>query len=364
MSSRGSAPLTLLIFHDFSTLCRRRSHYLLGLFLRFHEQSYRDSQESNDQVTAEERVWRPSSSLSLKTLTQGRQSKSSPSHWALQQQETVFPNNLLHLQRRQWLGEKVFSKLKVIGDRLGQLDDETRREVNKGLPDSYSTIHLLCALKPDDWDSSQDKAGHTKHRSEQQDLRQTSPFPTSVARCRDVEKGRWSIKEETLYRVCRPEDTPLSEDLQRQLEEDLRKVCSRTGWTSRATNDSTTALRDADRKEKAAFWREVLEEQLPQKWFQETDKESEDLQRQGRRGGLGRTTHLHWFPNQTGRGNSTSMRFHGQAYVAKLHHLQETTESRTNRYNLKRRIEEVLAHKDSTKLVIWRNVVLKNSGLL
>lgn len=33
MSSRGSAPLTLLISHDFSTLCRRRGHYLLGLFL-------------------------------------------------------------------------------------------------------------------------------------------------------------------------------------------------------------------------------------------------------------------------------------------------------------------------------------------
>ena len=33
VSSWGSPPLTLLIFHDFSTLCRRRGHYLLGLFL-------------------------------------------------------------------------------------------------------------------------------------------------------------------------------------------------------------------------------------------------------------------------------------------------------------------------------------------
>ena len=182
-----------------------------------------------------------------------------------------------------------------------------------------------------------------------------------------MEKGRWSIKEETLYRVCRPEDTPLSEDLQRQLEDDLRKVCSRYGMDIRkASNESTTALREADRKEKAAFWREVLEEQLTQKWFQETDKE------------VRKTFNLKvveevWdaplrtftgFLIRTGRGKQHFYEDHGQAYVAKLHYLQETTESRTNRYNLKRRIEEVLAHEESTKLVIWRNVVLKNSGLL
>ena len=159
----------------------------------------------------------------------------------------------------------------------------------------------------------------------------------------------------------------MSEDLQRQLEDDLRKVCSRYGMDIRkASNESTTALREADRKEKAAFWREVLEEQLTQKWFQETDKE------------VRKTFNLKvveevWdaplrtftgFLIRTGRGKQHFYEDHGQAYVAKLHHLQETTESRTNRYNLKRRIEEVLAHEESTKLVIWRNVVLKNSGLL
>lgn len=267
------------------------------------------------------------------------------------------------------LGEKVFSKLKVIGERLGQLDDKTRREVTKGLPASYSTIHLLCALKPDELAT----AVKTKQVTPKTSVRAATTyvkqvrFPRQSLRGGDVERGRWSIKEETLYRVCRPEDTPLSEDLQRQLEDDLRKVCSRYGMDIRkASNESTTALREADRKEKAAFWREVLEEQLPQKWFRETDekvrktfnvKVVEEIWDAPLRTFTG-------FLIRTGNGRDNFYEEHGQAYVAKLHYLQETTESRTNRYNLKRRIEDVLAHEESTKLVIWRNVVLKNSGLL
>ena len=283
--------------------------------------------------------------------------------------DRLSPTTLSFYRDASALGKKVFSKLKVIGDQLGHLDDKTRREVTKGLPASYSTIHLLCALKPDELAT----AVKTKQVTPKTSVRAATTyvkqvrFPRQSLGGKDVEKGRWSIKEETLYRVCRPEDTPLSEDLQRQLEDDLRKVCSRYGMDIRkASNESTIALREADRKEKAAFWREVLEEQLTQKWFQETDKE------------VRKTFNLKvveevWdaplrtftgFLIRTGRGKQHFYEDHGQAYVAKLHHLQETTESRTNRYNLKRRIEEVLAHEESTKLVIWRNVVLKNSGLL
>jgi hypothetical protein len=249
------------------------------------------------------------------------------------------------------------------------LDDQTRREVTKGLPASYSTIHLLCALKPDELAT----AVKTKQITPKTSVRAANTYvkqvryPRQSLGAKDVEKGRWSIKEETLYRVCRPEEKPLSEDLQRQLEDDLRKVCSRYGLDIRkASNESTTALREADRKEKAAFWREVLEEQLPQKWFQETDKEIrktfnvkvvEEVWDAPLRTFTG-------FLIRTGKGKQHFYGDHGQAYIAKLHYLQETTESRTNRYNLKRRIEEVLAHEESTKLVIWRNVVLKNSGLL
>ena len=260
------------------------------------------------------------------------------------------------------MGEKVFSKLKVIGNQLGQLDDQTRREVTKGLPASYSTIHLLCALKPDELAT----AVKTKQVTPKTSVRAATTyvkqvrFPRQSLGRQDVEKGRWSIKEETMYRVCRPEDTPLSEDLQRQLEDDLRKVCSRYGMDIRkASNESTIALREADRKEKAAFWREVLEEQLPQKWFRETDekvrktfnvKVVEEIWDAPLRTFTG-------FLIRTGNGRDNFYEEHGQAYVAKLHYLQEKTASRTNRYNLKRRIEEVLAREEGSKLVTWRNLL-------
>ena len=282
--------------------------------------------------------------------------------------ERLSPATLAIYRDASGVGEKVFSKLKVIGERIGQLDDKIHRDVINGLPASYSTIHLLCSLKADELTTAvrtKQVTPKTSVRAAQTYVRQVR-FPRQSLGGGNVEKGRWSVKEETLYRVCRPEDTPLSEDLQRQLEDDLRKVCSRYGMdVRRATNEGTTALRDADRKERAAFWREVLEEQLPQKWFQETDKEVrktfnvkvvEEIWDAPLRTFTG-------FLIKAGKGREHFYEEHGQAYVAKLHYLQETTESRATRYNLKRRIDEVLAHKEGTKLAIWRNVVLKNSGL-
>ena len=267
------------------------------------------------------------------------------------------------------VGDKVFSKLKVIGERLGQLDDKTRRDVVKGLPASYSAIHLLCALKPEELATAvktKQVTPKTSVRSATAYVKQVR-FPRQALGSDNVEKGRWSVKQEALYQVSRPEETPISEDLQRRLEEDLRKVCVRYGLDlRRASNESTTALREAERKEKAAFWREVLEEQLPQKWFQETSEEVrktfnvkvvEEVWDAPLRTFTG-------FLIRTGKGRDHFYEEHGEAYVAKLHYLQETTESRASRYNLKRRIEEVLGHDKGTKLAIWRNVVLKNSGLL
>ena len=283
--------------------------------------------------------------------------------------ERLSPATLAIYRDASGVGEKVFSKLKVIGERIGQLDDKMRRDVINGLPASYSTIHLLCSLKADELTTAvktKQVTPKTSVRAAQTYVRQVR-FPRQSLGGGNVEKGRWSVKEETLYRVCRPEDTPLSEDLQRQLEDDLRKVCSRYGMDiRRATNEGTTALRDADRKERAAFWREVLEEQLPQKWFQETDKEVrktfnvkvvEEIWDAPLRTFTG-------FLIKTGKGREHFYEEHGQAYVAKLHYLQEMTESRATRYNLKRRIDEVLGHEKSRKLAIWRNIVLKNSGIM
>lgn len=267
------------------------------------------------------------------------------------------------------VGDKVFSKLKVIGERLGQLDDKTRREVVKGLPASYSAIHLLCALKPEELATAvktKQVTPKTSVRSATAYVKQVR-FPRQSLATDGVEKGRWSVKQEALYQISRPEGTPLSEDLQLLLESDLRQVCARYGLDlRRASNDSTTALREAARKEKAAFWREVLEEQLPQKWFRETSEEVrktfnvkvvEEVWDAPLRTFTG-------FLIRSGKGRDHFYEEHGEAYVAKLHYLQEASTDRSTRYYLKQRIEEVLGHDKGTKLAIWRNVVLKNSGLL
>ena len=48
------------------------------------------------------------------------------------------------------IGSKVFSKLKVIGETLLQLNEKERGEVIRNLPASYGTIHVLCGLKPEE----------------------------------------------------------------------------------------------------------------------------------------------------------------------------------------------------------------------
>ena len=52
---------------------------------------------------------------------------------------------------------------------------------------------------------------------------------------------------------------------------------------------------------------------------------------------------------------------HGQAYVAKVQFLMAHTEDRAQRFNLKRRLEEVMGNRK--ELAIWNNVMLKSSGL-
>ena len=47
---------------------------------------------------------------------------------------------------------------------------------------------------------------------------------------------------------------------------------------------------------------------------------------------------------------------------AKVQFLMESTEDRAQRFNLKRRLEQVLG--DRKELAIWNNLILKSSGLL
>jgi hypothetical protein len=267
------------------------------------------------------------------------------------------------------VGEKVFSKLKVIGERLGQLDARTRGEVLKGLPASYSTIHLLCALKSEELVTATVKRKHitpkTSVRAATAYVKQVR-FPQQVVTEIDEERKRYFVSDETLYQICRSEHIELDHDQHLLLGLELKAVCKRYGLElRRPINEKTTALREADRRERAAFWRQVLENELTQKWFEQSSSEVrkqfnikvlEEIWDAPLRTFTG-------FLVRTCGGRDKFYEVHGQAYVAKLHYLQEFTEDRSSRFNFKRRIEEVLTHKKGTHLAKWRNIVLKNSGL-
>ena len=126
------------------------------------------------------------------------------------------------------IGDKVFSKLKVIGKTLLKLTDKQRRDVVKGLPASYSTIHLLCSISPEELVTGVKSKNITPSISvrEARDYTKQVRFPQLAAI--DGEKGRWGAKQEHLWSVFRPEEMPLGGEALQSLEEALREVCQST----------------------------------------------------------------------------------------------------------------------------------------
>ena len=53
---------------------------------------------------------------------------------------------------------------------------------------------------------------------------------------------------------------------------------------------------------------------------------------------------------------------HGKAYIAKLQLEQQKTDNKSQRFNLRTRIEKVMGER--TELAIWNNQVLMNSGFI
>ena len=263
------------------------------------------------------------------------------------------------------IGEKVFSKLKVIGKTLLKLSTEDRREVVKGLPASYSTIHLLCSLKPEELLTGVKRKHITPSISVRgaRDYTNQVRFPQLAAK--DGEKGRWGVKQEHIWSVFRPDDTPLGGEALQSLEEALRRVCQEHGVLLRQANTAgTRTLREEERARLAAFWRGMLETELTSKWFKELPeavkkqfniKTVDELRDSPLRSFTG-------FLIKADGGRDNFWQSHGQAYVAKLQFLMDSTEDRAQRFNLKRRLEEVLGERK--ELAIWNNVILKNSGLL
>ena len=169
---------------------------------------------------------------------------------------------------------KIFSKLKVIGERLSQLNKKDRRDVIDRLPQSYSTIQVIMGLKPESVLAGVKSGDITKDLSIRKatDYVAKVKFPAKYAL--DGEKGRWGYKQETLFHVVRQEDLNLNDELKKDLKEDLRIICSKYGVQIQDANaTSINTLRKEERIDRGLFWKMILGKELDQKWFKTTSEE-------------------------------------------------------------------------------------------
>lgn len=275
------------------------------------------------------------------------------------------PSTFSLYKEQSGIGDKVFSKLKVIGKTFLKLTETQRRDIVKGLPSSYSTIHLLCSISPEELVTGVKSKNITSAISVREATQYTKQIRFPQLAAINSEKGRWGAKQEHLWSVFRPEEMPLGGEALQSLEEALREVCQEHGVLLREANTSgTRTLREEERGRRAAFWREMLEKELTQKWFKDLP---EEVKKQFNLKTIDevRDTPLRNFTGfliSADGGREIFWEKHGQAYVAKVQFLMESTEDRAQKYNLKRRLEDVLG--DKRELAVWNNVIMKNSGLI
>ena len=262
------------------------------------------------------------------------------------------------------INEKLFSKLKVIGATLRKIDEKKRQDVIKSLPASYSTIHSLCALKPDELVTAAKSGAITPSISN----RDAVTYVKQVRFPRQFlvgENGRWGTREEPLYSVVRPEETRMGGEALLSFEGELRRLCAEYGLLARKAGEtSKDTLKRQDRAEREVFWKSVLEKEIPKKWFDET---TEDLRKQFNirtRDELVETPLRSFtgFLIKVDGGRDVFWEKHGQAYVAKVHMLQEMTDDNAQRYNFKRRLDEVF--EKTPTLAIWRNILVKENQFI
>ena len=259
---------------------------------------------------------------------------------------------------------KIFSKLRVIGKNVKELNPEQRHELIKGLPPSYSLIHLLCGLKPEEILNSVRTKNITTSTTVEGGRRYVNQVKFPHLTTTDGEKGRWGSKHEVIWNVLRPSETPLEGDQLQSLENDLRRICKEYGVNlQKTTTEGSLSLRQEDWKLYSNFWRGVLEKELTTKWFlglPDETKKKFNL----RNVDEVRDTPLRQFTGfliHVGGGRGKFWEKYGQSYISKVCFLMGHTEDGGTRYNLKRRLEQVL--EDRRELCIWYNLTLKNSGL-
>ena len=265
------------------------------------------------------------------------------------------------------LSEKIFSKLKIIGDTFIDAPSGAIKDAIKHLPPSYNSLHLLCS----NLSFGEIQTG-IKGRCITKDIsfRKTDKYVKQIKHpsvfANDGDKGRWSIKEEHIWSITRREEIQLEGKRLEECETALRKICTEYNLDLRNAKDvSVATIRGEERRVKAAFWRKRLEELVTHKWFAEQE---EKVKKQFN---LKTVEELIDAPLRTftgfliccGCGKKKFFDIWGKAYISKVHLLEARATDAANRYNYRRTIEKKLGEK-GRELAIWTNTVLKNYGLI
>ena len=261
---------------------------------------------------------------------------------------------------------KTFSKLKVIGEKLLEANEQDKQTIIKDLPASYGTLHIIFSkLSIEEIKTAIKGRCITKtlsFRGADKYVKQVR-FPHKFAN--DGDKGRWSNKQDHLFSIFRRDTIVLEGEALERCENALRKICKEYQLDLRKPKeDSVASIRVEERATKAAFWRRRLEELVTEKWFAE---QSAEVKKQFN---LKKVEEVIDAPLRTftgflvncGRGKKKFFDIWGKAYIAKVHMLEETTEDAANRYNYRRRLEEKLS--DKTALAVWNNMVLRDAGFI
>ena len=261
---------------------------------------------------------------------------------------------------------KTFSKLKVIGEKLLEANEQDKQAIIKDLPASYGTLHIIFSkLSIEEIKTAIKGRCITKtlsFRGADKYVKQVR-FPHKFAN--DGDKGRWSIKQDHLFSIFRRDTIVLEGEALERCENALRKICKEYQLDLRnPKEDSIASIRVEERATKAAFWRRRLEELVTEKWFAE---QSAEVKKQFN---LKKVEEVIDAPLRTftgflvccGCGKKKFFDVWGKAYIAKVHMLEETTEDAANRYNYRRRLEEKLG--DKRELLVWNNMVLSSAGFI
>ncbi len=273
------------------------------------------------------------------------------------------PSALAVFRDKTGINAKVFSKLKVIGEKISLFNEKERRDIVKNLPSSYGTIHALCALKPEELLMAAKSGLITPSlsiRAANAYVKQAR-FPQLTTT--EEAKERIEGKAEQIFSIMRAIDTVLSGEELVAVEKELRAICREYGLDLRnADCASLLTLKKQARAKAEQVWRGVLEQRLTEQWFEKTP---EKLRKQFKLTSVTDLINapLRSFTGFLQRGDGGKANFwkqHGENYVAKVQLEKEKTEDSAQRYNLKRRLEEVL--KEQQELSIWKNNIIKERG--